>query len=69
MGTKRKRMGFTKPSAKKKKLSSVIFKQVYFFSLDGISRRFPHLFEAIVNELDDKSLVKCREIDETLKNA
>ena len=49
------------------KLSQERSKVNPLFTLVDISGKFPHLSEAIFNEVDDQSLVKCREVNEPWK--
>ena len=40
---------------------------VHWLEMDKIMSRFPHLMEEIFHKLDDKGLVKCREVSRTLQ--
>ena len=67
LGSTLKAEGLKNPSAKKKKLSEKKSKASPLFTLADISGKFPHLSETIFNEVDDQSLVKCREVSEIWK--
>ena len=64
MGPKRIAKGIENSSTTKKKK---LFKENALFTLEDISGRFPLLSEAIFNEVDDQSLTKCREVNDTWK--
>ena len=49
------------------KFSQERSKEKPLFTLEDIAGRFPRLSENIFNELDDQSMVKCREVNETWK--